>query len=414
MVQGMIQKPALDIDRIRAEFPILSRTANGKPLVYLDNAATSQKPQAVIDAIAHYYSHYNSNVHRGVHSLSQEATEAYEGAREKIRAHINAEDTRQIIFTGGTTDGNNLITQTYGRSQLKKGDEVLITHMEHHSNIVPWQMVCEQTGATLKVVPINDAGELELEAFENLLNERTKIVALNHISNALGTINPIAWIAKKAHGVGAVVCIDGAQAMPHLKVDVQALDVDFYSFSSHKMFGPTGVGVLYGKAHLLEAMPPYRGGGDMIKKVSFEKTVYNDLPYRFEAGTPNIAGVIGLGAAVDYLNGIGMDAIAAYENQLIAYGQDRLSQIKGLRFIGTAKEKAGVFGFVLDGAHPQDVGTILDHEGIAVRTGHHCAQPIMDRFGITATVRASLAFYNNTQDLDALYLGLKKVQDLFG
>lgn len=403
----------LDVARVRADFPILKREANGKPLVYLDSAATSQKPQQVIDAISHYYSHLNSNVHRGVHLLSQEATEAYEGAREKTRTFINARSEKEIIFTSGTTDGNNLLAFTFARSILKEGDEVLLSHMEHHSNIVPWQMVCNEVGAVLKVVPITDDGELDMQAFDEQLGEKTKIVALVHVSNALGTINPVKEICAKAHAFGAKVILDGAQAVPHAPVDVQDIDCDFYTFSAHKMYGPTGVGVLYGKEALLKAMPPHKGGGDMIRMVTFEKTIYNELPYKFEAGTPNIAGVVGLGAAIDYLQGLGMEQVAAHEAALLEYGTKALTAIEGVRMIGTAKHKAGVLSFVLEFAHPHDVGTILDHEGIAVRTGHHCAQPVMDRYDVPATVRASFGVYNTTEDIDILVKGILKVKEVF-
>ncbi len=404
---------AFDVMKIRTDFPILERTVNGKPLVYLDNAATGQKPQAVISAVNHYYSHYNANVHRGLHTLSEEATTAYEGAREKVRGFINAASVDEVVYTKGTTDAINLVAQGYARQALKPGDQVLISWMEHHSSIVPWQMVCEQTGAELKVIPINDAGELVLETLDELINKQTRIVAINHISNALGTINPVAQIIEKAHNHGAVVLLDGAQAVPHMQVDMQALDCDFYAFSGHKMFAPTGIGILYGKLDLLKAMSPYQGGGDMIKTVSFEKTVYSEPPTKFEAGTPNIAGAIGLGAAVDYLQNIGMDRIAAYEAELLEYGTQVLSQVPGLTLVGTAQNKAGVLAFVMEGIHPHDVGTILSHQGLAVRTGHHCAQPIMDRFNIPATTRASLAFYNTRSEIDALAKGLDKVRDLF-
>jgi len=408
-------KPSsFNVAAVRADFPILSREVNGKPLVYLDSAATSQKPKQVIDALCHYYSHLNSNVHRGVHQLSQEATNAYEGAREKVRAFIGAKSTNEVIFTSGTTDSNNLITWTYAHSTLKPGDEVLISHMEHHSNIVPWQMVCEATGATLKVVPITDEGELDMAAFDELLSTATKIVAVVYVSNALGTINPVRQIIEKAHKVGAVVLLDGAQAVPHLAVDMQELDVDFFTFSAHKMYGPTGVGVLYGKQALLEKMPPFKGGGDMIRMVTFEKTIFNGLPYKFEAGTPNISGVIGLGAAIDYLLELGLDAVAAHEHELLEYATERIVKMPGVRLIGTAAKKAGVLSFVLDYAHPHDVGTILDHQGIAVRTGHHCAQPVMDRYDVPATIRASLAAYNTKEDVDALLAGIQSVYEVFG
>lgn len=403
-----------DVATVRNQFPILRRKVNGKPLVYLDSAATAQKPQSVIDAIRDYYSCYNANVHRGLHTLSEEATVAYEGAREKVKKFINASSDHEVIFTRGTTDSINLVAQSYARPLLRPGDEVIISYLEHHSNIVPWQMVCEQTGASLKVIPINQHGELMMETYEALLNERTRLVAVNHISNALGTINPVHTIIKKAHGVGAMVLLDGAQAVPHLQVDVQALDCDFYAFSGHKMMGPTGIGVLYGKSEILKEMPPYQGGGDMIKTVTFEKTTYADLPSRFEAGTPNIAGAIGLGAAIDYLVSLGMDAIAAYELELLTYGTEKLQNYPGLTLVGTAAKKASVLSFTLEGAHPHDVGTILSNHGLAVRTGHHCAQPIMDFFGLSATTRASLAFYNTKQDLDVLIEGLDKVRKIFG
>jgi cysteine desulfurase/selenocysteine lyase len=403
-----------DVDTIRKDFPILKQLVHGKPLVYLDNAATSQKPAAVIEAMTRYYSADNSNIHRGVHLLSERATKEYEEARVKVQAFINAAQAKEIIFVRGTTEAINLVTNSYGRANVKTGDEVLITAMEHHSNIVPWQMLCEEKGARLRVVPINDDGELILEEFEKLLNERTKIISVAHISNALGTINPIRGIVEIAHRHNIPVMIDGAQAAPHTKIDVQELDCDFYAFSGHKVYGPTGIGVLYGKASLLDAMPPYQGGGDMIASVTFEKTTYNVLPYKFEAGTPNIAGTIGLGAAIDYVNQIGLERIANYEEELLAYGTDALSQIPKLRLIGTANEKAGVLSFVLEGVHAHDVGTILDREGIAIRTGHHCAMPVMDRFGVPATARASLAFYNTREEIDALVAGINNVREVFG
>lgn len=401
------------VTEIRTHFPILERKVNGKPLVYLDNAATGQKPLAVIQAIDNYYRSYNANVHRGLHTLSEEATTAYEGAREKARVFIGAESADEVVYTKGTTDAINLVAQGYGRKILGPGDEVLISWMEHHSNIVPWQMVCRQTGAALKVTPINDAGELDMAAFDQLLTNRTKIVAMNHVSNALGTINPVKEIIGKAHGVGAVVLLDGAQAVPHMQVDVQDLDCDFYAFSGHKMFAPTGIGILYGRLELLKDMDPYQGGGDMIKTVSFEETIYSEPPVKFEAGTPNIAGAVGLGAAIDYLTEVGMDRIAAYEAELLDYATEKLSQVPGLTLVGTAHNKAGVLAFVLEGIHPHDAGTILSHQGLAVRTGHHCAQPIMDRFKIPATTRASLAFYNTKSEIDALVKGLEKVRELF-
>jgi cysteine desulfurase/selenocysteine lyase len=403
-----------DVEKIRAEFPILQQTVYGKPLVYLDNAATSQKPAAVIEATTRYYSTDNSNIHRGVHLLSERATREYEEARAKAQRFINAAHSKEIIFVRGTTEAINLVANTYGRANVGAGDEVLITAMEHHSNIVPWQMLCEEKGARLRVAPINDEGELILDEFEKLLNENTKIVSIVHISNALGTINPVQRIIEMAHRHGARILIDGAQAAPHARIDVQTLGCDFYAFSGHKVYGPTGIGVLYGKAELLEAMPPYQGGGDMIASVTFEKTTYNVLPYKFEAGTPNIAGTIGLGAAIDYVSEIGLENIAQYEQGLLEYGTAELSKIPGLRLIGTAREKAGVLSFVLEGIHPHDVGTILDREGIAIRTGHHCAMPVMERFKIPATSRASLAFYNTTEEIDALVAGIYKVREVFG
>jgi cysteine desulfurase/selenocysteine lyase len=405
---------SFDPNIIKEDFPILKQLVYGKPLVYLDNAATSQKPTAVIDAMTHYYSTDNSNIHRGVHLLSERATQAYEEARAKVQRFINAAESKEIIFTRGTTEAINLVAGSYGRANVQAGDEVLITAMEHHSNIVPWQILCEEKGARLRVAPINDDGELILEEFTKLLNERTKIVSVVHVSNALGTINPIPGIVEIAHHHNVPVMVDGAQAAPHMKLDVQELDCDFYAFSGHKVYGPTGIGVLYGKASLLDAMPPYQGGGDMIASVTFEKTTYNTLPYKFEAGTPNIAGTIGLGAAIDYVNQIGLERIAKYEHELLEYGTEALSQIPGLRLIGTAKEKAGVLSFVLEGVHPHDIGTILDREGIAIRTGHHCAMPVMERFGIPATARASLAFYNTKEEIDALVAGIHKVKEVFG
>jgi cysteine desulfurase / selenocysteine lyase len=403
-----------DVGAIREDFPILKQLVYGKPLVYLDNAATSQKPQVVIDAMMHYYSTDNSNIHRGVHLLSERATQAYENARGKVQRFVNASQSKEIIFVRGTTEAINLVASSYGRANVKAGDEVLITAMEHHSNIVPWQILCDEKGARLRVAPINDNGELILEEFEKLLNESTRLVSLGHISNALGTINPIRAIIEIAHRRGVPVMIDGAQAAPHMTLDVQELDCDFYAFSGHKVYGPTGIGVLYAKASLLEAMPPYQGGGDMIASVTFGKTTYNTLPYKFEAGTPNIAGTIGLGVAIDYVNQIGLERIDRYEHELLEYGTEALSQIPGLRLIGTAKEKTGVLSFVLEGVHPHDVGTILDREGIAIRTGHHCAMPVMERFGVPATARASLAFYNTREEIDALVAGIHKVREVFG
>ena len=386
---------------------------HGKPLVYLDSAATSQKPQAVIDAIGRFYREDNANIHRGVHALSQRATLAYDEARRKIQRFINASDWREIVFVRGCTEGINLVAQSWGQSTLKAGDEILISHMEHHSNIVPWQILCEQTGAVLKVVPINDRGELLLDEYERLVNDRTKLIAIVHVSNTLGTINPVDSIIQRAHAVGAKVLIDGAQAAPHLPIDVQQVDCDFYCVSGHKMFGPTGIGVLYGKRTLLEAMPPYHGGGDMIKSVTFEKTIYNDVPYKFEAGTPNIVGPIGLAVAIDYVESIGLNHILAHEHDLLDYGMQALAAIEGIRLIGTAQQKAGAISFVVEGVHAHDVGTILDHEGIAIRTGHHCTQPLMERFGVPATARASLAFYNTREDIDRLVRALRDVVQVF-
>jgi cysteine desulfurase / selenocysteine lyase len=403
----------LDVDRIRKDFPILEEKIHGKPLVYLDNAATTQKPKVVIDALVDYYSHYNSNVHRAVHLLSTRATEACDRAREKVRRFINARSTDEIIFVRGTTEGLNLVAQTYGRQNLKAGDEALISGLEHHSNIVPWQMLCDEKQARLRVVHIDDRGVIPLDQFEKALNARTRVVALSHVSNALGTVNPLSAMIEMAHRWNVPVVVDGAQAVPHMPVDVHALNADFYAFSGHKLFGPTGIGVLYGKQALLEAMPPFQGGGDMIRSVTFEKTEYNVLPYKFEAGTPDVAGIIGLGAAIDYVNTIGIDRIAAYESDLLEYGTAAFSEVRGIRMIGTAPSKASVISFVIHGVHPHDVGTILDQEGIAVRTGHHCAQPVMDRFQIAATTRASLAFYNTTAEIDALIAGIRKVQEFF-
>lgn len=402
-----------DVHKVRADFPILGRRVHDLPLVYLDNAATTQKPQAVIDAILHYYAFDNANIHRGVHLLSESATDAYEAARRTVQRFLNAEDRSEIIFVRGATEAINLVAQTYGRAHVGAGDEIVISAMEHHSNIVPWQMLCEERGARLRVAPIDDDGELLLDQFESLLNPKTKLVAITHVSNALGTVNPIARIVEMAHRRNVPVLIDGAQAVPHLAVDVRALDCDFYAFSGHKIYGPTGVGVLYGKRHLLGAMPPYQGGGDMIRSVTFEKTIYNQLPYKFEAGTPHIAGVIGLGAALDYLTGIGLDAVLTYERNLLAYGTEALKSVPGLRLIGTAKEKAGVLSFVIEGIHPHDIGTILDQQGIAIRTGHHCAQPLMQRFGIPATARASFAVYNTAAEIDTLAAGIHKLKEVF-
>jgi cysteine desulfurase/selenocysteine lyase len=402
-----------DVERIREDFPVLKQTIHGKPLVYMDSAATAQKPFAVIDAIRKFHEVDCANIHRGVHELSQRSTAAYEETRGKMKRFLNAKSKSELIFVRGATEGINLVASSWGRKNVKEGDEIIVSAMEHHSNIVPWQMLCEEKGAMLRVIPMNDRGELLLEEYEKLLGPRTRMVAVAHVSNALGTINPVRRIIEMAHAAGALALIDGAQAAPHLKVDVQALDADFYALSGHKLFGPTGIGILYGKAKLLNAMPPYQGGGDMIRTVTFEKTTYNELPYKFEAGTPNIAGGIGLGAALDYVNAIGLDRIAAYEHELLAYGTEALERIPGLRIIGTAREKAAVLSFVIDGIHPHDIGTVLDRQGIAVRTGHHCAQPVMDRFHIPATTRASLALYNTFAEIDALAAGILKVKEVF-
>jgi cysteine desulfurase/selenocysteine lyase len=402
-----------DVASLRGEFPILKETVYGKPLTYLDSAATSQKPQQVIDAISRFFLKENANVHRGVHYLSERATEGYENARLTVTTFLNAEDAHEIIFVRGTTEAINLVAHTYGRKHVGTGDEILITEMEHHSNIVPWQMLCEEKGARLRVAPINDSGELELEAFEKLITPKTKIVAVTHVSNVLGTINPIKQIVNMAHARGAKVLVDGAQAVPHLSVDVRALGCDFYAISGHKMYGPTGIGVLYGKSALLEQMPPYQGGGDMILSVSFEKTIYNKPPNKFEAGTPNMAGAIGLAAAIVFLSALPQDARAEEEQALLEYGTRALSAIPRLRLIGTAREKVSVLSFVLEGIHPHDSGTILDREGVAIRTGHHCAQPLMKRLKLPATARASLACYNTSADIDQLVAGLHKVQEIF-
>jgi cysteine desulfurase/selenocysteine lyase len=409
------RSPALpfDVDRIREDFPILRESVHGKRLVYLDNAATSQKPQVVIDAVTRFYTAENANIHRGVHYLSERATVAYDEIREKVARFINARTSREVIFTRGTTEGINLVAQSYGRTFLRPGDEVLITGMEHHSNIVPWQLVCEQTGAALRAAPINDAGELDLDSFETLLNERTRLVAVVHVSNALGTINPIKKLVSLARARGIPVLVDGAQAAPHLQVDVQDLDCDFFVFSGHKVFGPTGVGVLYGREALLERMPPYQGGGDMIATVTLQRSTWAPLPAKFEAGTPMIAQVVGLGSALEYVTELGLDKIAAWEQELLSYATERVRAIEGLRIIGTAREKASVLGFVLKGVHPHDIGTILDDQGIAIRAGHHCAQPVMERFGVPATARASFAFYNTPAEVDALADGLLAVKKMF-
>jgi cysteine desulfurase/selenocysteine lyase len=402
-----------DVLAVRHEFPILRESVHGKPLVYLDSAASAQKPQAVIDAEREVYEHYYANIHRGVHRLSMLATDAYEKARDRVRRFLNAAETREIVFVRGTTEAINLVAQSYGRRHAGAGDEILITGLEHHSNIVPWQLLCEEKGARLRVAPIDEAGEVDMAAFERLLTPRTRIVSVAHVSNALGTVNPVRRMVELAHAADAVVMVDGAQAAPHLGVDVRAIGCDFYAFSGHKVYGPSGIGALYGRRALLEAMPPWQGGGDMIASVSFERSTWNELPYKFEAGTPNIAGTIAFGAALDWVEARGLTAIAAHEQELLRYGTRLLSEIPGLRLIGTAAHKAGVLSFVLSGVHPHDVGTVLDYEGIAVRTGHHCAQPVMDRFGIPATTRASLACFNTREDLDALVRGIRKVQEMF-
>ena len=402
-----------DVARVRADFPILQRQVHGRPLVYLDNAATTQKPRAVIDAITAYYTESNANVHRGVHELSERATEAYEGAREKVRAYFNAGSTREIVFTRNATEGINLVARTFADARLAAGDEMVISALEHHSNIVPWQMVCDATGARLRVAPIDDRGELLIEELERLIGPRTKLVAISHMSNALGTINPVGDIVRIAHGHGVPVLLDGSQAAYHMPVDVRALDCDFYVATGHKLYGPTGIGVLYGKAEHLEAMPPFMGGGDMIESVSFEKSTWNALPYKFEAGTPNIAGAVALGAALDYITGVGLSAIARHESDLLAYGTEALSRIPGLRLIGTAARKASILSFVIEGVHPHDIGTIVDREGVAIRTGHHCAQPLMERLGIPGTARASLAMYNTREEIDVLTGALERVRTVF-
>ena len=412
-MQARASRP-FDVEALRREFPVLSRLVNGRPLCYLDSAASSQRPQFVIDAISRYYETTHANVHRGVHKLSQEATDLFEGAREKLRRFINARSTREVIFVRGTTEAINLVAQSYARPRLQPGDEILISWLEHHANIVPWQMVCEQTGAVLKVIPITRSGEVDYAAFESLLSDRTRLLALSHVSNALGTIVPVERFIREARRRGIPVLLDGAQAAPHMPVDVQALDCDFYCFSGHKMFGPTGIGVLYGRESLLAAMPPWQGGGDMILAVSFKGTVYNELPYKFEAGTPHIAGAIGLGAAVDYLEAIGLERIAAAEQDLLDYATQRLSAIPGLTLVGTAPEKAAVVSFTVDGVHPHDLGTILDHEGVAIRTGHHCAMPVMEFFGLPATARASFAFYNTRPEVDRLVDALQVAREMLG
>ena len=402
-----------DVNKIRADFPILKEKIHGKPLVYLDNGATSQKPQVVIDALNRYYSTENSNIHRGVHFLSERATEAYEVARQKIKSFVNAQSEQEIIFVRGTTEAINLVAQSYGRSFLHEGDEIIVSAMEHHSNIVPWQMLCEQIGARLRVIPINHDGEVVLDEYRRLLGDKTKLVSVTHVSNALGTIVPVKDIVRLAHERNVPVLLDGAQAVPHLQVDVQKLGCDFYAFSGHKLFGPTGVGILYGRAELLDKMPPYQGGGDMISLVTFEKTHYNVLPYKFEAGTPHIAGGIGLGTAIEYLTGLDWERVAAHEHDLLSYATSALSSIDGLRIIGTAKEKVGVISFVFDHIHAHDVGTILDQEGVAVRAGHHCAMPVMQRFGVPATTRASFALYNTRDEIDVLVRGIQRALKVF-
>jgi cysteine desulfurase/selenocysteine lyase len=414
MATSAITTPAFDVGRVRQDFPILSEEVYGKPLVYLDSGASAQKPRAVIDAISNVYETEYANVHRGVHYMSQKATDAMEAARETVRAFINARDIREVIFVRGATEGINLVASSWGRQNLSAGDEIILSVMEHHSNIVPWQLIAEQTGAVLKVVPISDDGVLDMNAYADLVSDKTKIVAITHVSNALGTITPVEEIIRIAHERGVPVLLDGCQAAPHMTLDMQALDVDFYVFSGHKIYGPSGIGVLYGKAGLLEAMPPYHGGGEMIDVVTFEKTTYADLPFKFEAGTPHISGIIGMGAGIDYINALGLDNIAAHEHDLLEYGTAKLSEINSLRMVGTAPEKAAILSFVLETVHPHDVGTILDREGIAVRTGHHCAQPVMDRFDIAATIRASIGMYNTREEIDVLVTGLGRVQEIFG
>jgi cysteine desulfurase/selenocysteine lyase len=403
----------LDVTAIREDFPILKRRVHGRPLVYLDNAATTQKPQAVIDRLVRYYAEENANIHRGVHLLSAEATGAYDAARERVRRFLNAAEMREIIFVRGTTEAINLVARSFGGKAIGAGDEVVVSEMEHHSNIVPWQIICEEKGARLRVIPMTDAGELRLDEYERLLGPRTRIVSVTHVSNALGTINPVEDVIRLAHDRGIPVLIDGAQAVAHMPVDVQAMGCDFYAFSGHKVFGPTGIGVLYGRASLLETMPPYQGGGDMIQSVTFERTLYNDLPYKFEAGTPNVAGVVGLAAAIEYLSDVGLDRVSAHEHELLAYGTGALSDIPGLRLTGTAARKAGILSFVMDDIHPHDIGTILDQAGVAIRAGHHCCQPLMARLGVAATARASLALYNTRDEIDALITSLRTAREVF-
>jgi cysteine desulfurase/selenocysteine lyase len=414
MATNAITTPVFDVERVREDFPILSEEVYGKPLVYLDSGASAQKPRAVIDAISNVYETEYANVHRGVHYMSQKATDAMEAARETVRAFINARDIREVIFVRGATEGINLVASSWGRQNLSAGDEIILSVMEHHSNIVPWQLIAEQTGAVLKVVPISDDGALDMNAYADLVSDKTKIVAITHVSNALGTITPVEEIIRIAHERGVPVLLDGCQAAPHMALDMQALDVDFYVFSGHKIYGPSGIGVLYGKAELLEAMPPYHGGGEMIDVVTFEKTTYADLPFKFEAGTPHISGIIGMGAGIDYINALGLGNIAAHEHDLLEYGTAKLGEINSLRMVGTAPKKAAILSFVLETVHPHDVGTILDREGIAVRTGHHCAQPVMDRFDIAATIRASIGMYNTREEIDVLVAGLGRVQEIFG
>jgi cysteine desulfurase/selenocysteine lyase len=408
MIESATIEDVLDVQAIRKHFPALQRQVKGKPLVYFDNAATTQKPQAVIDALVNYYSNYNANIHRGIHTLAEEATAAFEATRDTVQQFINAESREQIIFTGGTTEGINLVAQTWGRQNIKAGDEIVISNMEHHSNIVPWYILAQEKGAVLRIIPINENGELIMDEFESLLSEKTKLVSIVHVSNALGTINPVKTIIEKAHSVGAVALVDGAQSTVHLDIDVQDLDCDFFAFSSHKIYGPTGVGVLYGKKHLLESMPPYQGGGEMIKEVYFDNITYNDLPYKYEAGTPNIADTVAFKAALDFTKAIGKDKIREHEKELLYYATEQLAQIEGLRIIGKAKNKISVISFVIDKVHPQDLGILLDNRGIAVRTGHHCAQPLMDCYRIPGTTRASFAMYNTKEEIDALIAGLHK------
>jgi len=416
MTRVAATSPAMrfDVQRVREDFPILRTAMHGRPLVYLDNANTTQKPRAVLDAMQAFYESSNANIHRATYLLSERATAAYEGTRAALRRFVNAADAREIVLTRGSTDGINLVAQSWGRATLRPGDEIVISWLEHHSNIVPWQLVCEQTGARLRVVPIDDRGEIVLDELDRLLSERTRLVAVGHVSNALGTVNPVGEIVRRAHVAGALALVDGAQAAAHLPIDVRALDADFYVFSGHKMFGPTGTGALYGKAALLEAMPPYQGGGDMIASVSFEKTTYNAVPHKFEAGTPNIAGVVGLGAAVAYLEGLDRDAARAHEDALLAEATERIGGLPGLRLIGRARHKSSVLSFVVDGVHPHDIGTVLDREGVAIRTGQHCAQPVMDRYGVAATARASFAIYNTREEIDTLVTALVKAKEMLG